>query len=170
VQVRASFDMVRELHPGLVAPDPPSDITIRTFEPGRDEHTLYEISEGAFADHWDYLPEPFQSFAADFFDAADWEPSLAFIAEVEGEPAGELVAIEFEDSGYVASLGVLRPFRRRGIATALLWRAFAALAARDHREAGLTVDAASPTGAVSVYEGVGMSVRREAHVFDRPAS
>jgi ribosomal protein S18 acetylase RimI-like enzyme len=168
VQVRTAFDMVLAIEPGLTAPDPPLGVEIRTFEPGRDEHTLYEVSEGAFADHWNYLPEPFESFAADFYDAADWEPSLAFLAEVDGEAAGELVAIEFDTSGYVASLGVLRPFRRRGIATALLRHAFVTLAARGHREVGLSVDATSPTGAVAAYEGVGMSVRREFHVFDGP--
>jgi ribosomal protein S18 acetylase RimI-like enzyme len=166
VQVRRSFDMVRDLQPGLAPLDPPPGVEIRTFEPGRDEQTLFDVSEGAFADHWNYLPEPFESFAADFYEAADWDPSLAFLAEVDGHAAGELVAIEFETSGYVASLGVLRPFRRRGIATALLRHAFSALAARGHREVGLSVDATSPTGAVGVYEGVGMSVRREYHVFD----
>lgn len=165
-QVRTLFDMVVDVRQGATAPDPPHGVTIRAFEPGRDELALYEVSEGAFADHWGYLPEPFESFAADFYDAADWDPTLAFLAEVDGQAAGELVAIEFETSGYVASLGVLRSFRRRGIGTALLRHAFAALADRGHCEVGLGVDAASPTGAVGVYEGVGMSVRRQFHVFD----
>jgi GNAT superfamily N-acetyltransferase len=77
------------------------------------------------------------------------------------------VALEFETSGYVATVGVLRPWRGRGIARALIMRGCAELASRGHREVGLSVDATNPTGAVSLYEGVGMTVRREAHVFEK---
>jgi mycothiol synthase len=167
--VRTSWEMTRPLGRDVGPGPSPPGVSIRSFEPGRDEQTLYEVSEAAFADHWDYLPETFETFAADFYDAHDWDPTLAFLAETGGRAVGEVVAIEFESSGYIASIGVLRPFRRRGIAAALLRHAFASLAARGHREVGLTVDAASPTGAVGVYERVGMSVRREAHVFDGPA-
>jgi ribosomal protein S18 acetylase RimI-like enzyme len=62
--------------------------------------------------------------------------------------------------GYVAVLGVRRQFRGRGLAQLLLRRAFVHY--RDLGRAGtqLGVDAENLTGAVRLYEGVGMSAVR----------
>jgi ribosomal protein S18 acetylase RimI-like enzyme len=56
---------------------------------------------------------------------------------------------------------VRRPWRRRGLAEALLHRSFAELYARGKRRVGLGVDADNVTGALRLYERVGMrAVRR----------
>jgi ribosomal protein S18 acetylase RimI-like enzyme len=68
---------------------------------------------------------------------------------------------------YVFSVAVIREARGRGIATALLRHAMATVAAEGYREMTLSVDAMNPTGAVRVYEKVGMSVYRSLAVYDR---
>lgn len=167
--VRTSWDMTRPVEPGLVVGEPPPGISITPFAPGADERTLYEVSESAFADHWGHRPTPYDSFVSAFYEAEDWDPSLAFLARSDGRAVGELVALEFQDLGYVASVGVERPWRGRGIARALLMRAFGELAARGQRRVELTVDATNPTGAVALYRRVGMAVRSETHIFEKPS-
>ena len=51
--------------------------------------------------------------------------------------------------GWIATVGVVRAWRRRGLAQALLYQTFGALYARGRRKFGLGVDAASLTGALS---------------------
>ena len=167
-RVRTSWDMGKELFDGEAATDPPEGIQIRTFRTGVDEHTMYQVNEAAFRDHWDHRDRPYESYAADTYDSSDWDPTLAYLAFAGEVPAGEAVAFEFERSGYIGSLGVLREFRGRGIGKALLRRAFADLAARRQRTVELSVDAASPTGAVAVYESVGMTPIREFVTYDGP--
>jgi ribosomal protein S18 acetylase RimI-like enzyme len=81
---------------------------------------------------------------------------------VEGdEPAGVAIChphTALSELGWVGELGVLRPWRRRGIGRALLLHAFAAFRERGFVRAGLGVDAESLTGANRLYEQVGMRV------------
>ncbi len=168
--VRTSIDMRRSVDPDVEVVAPPAGIAIRTFRSGVDERTLYRVAETAFRDHWDHRPRSYASFSADFYEPVDWDPTLAYLAvTAEDEAVGELIAIELDESGYIASLGTMPAWRKRGVARALLTRAFRDLALHGHPEVGLSVDATNPTGAVSLYEGVGMQVRREAHLYDRIA-
>jgi mycothiol synthase len=168
-QVRVAWDMARVLTAGERFPDPPPGITIRRFRPGADERLLYDVAETAFRDHWDHVERSFESFSARTFDAT-FEPELTFFAEVDRRAAGELIALEDEARGYVAHLGVLREFRGRGAAKALLRYAFSELADRGFRRVELSVDAASPTGAVALYEGEGMRAVRSFAIFDGPTA
>ena len=56
----------------------------------------------------------------------------------------------------IAELGVRPPWRGRGIGTALLRHSFADIARRGGSEVTLWVDSENATGAVGVYERVGM--------------
>jgi mycothiol synthase len=163
--VRDFYTMARAL-PAGTPPPPPDGIAIRVFETGRDERALYENHEATFADHWGFVPEPYESFAAEWFESDDWAPDLAYLAMAGDEVVGHAAALEFAVRGFISSLGVLRPWRGRGIAQALLHRAFSDLAARGQPEVALGVDAASPTRAVALYERVGMTVRHRYVTYD----
>jgi ribosomal protein S18 acetylase RimI-like enzyme len=67
----------------------------------------------------------------------------------------------------VGSLAVRRPWRRRGLGEALLRDAFLRFAERGKRSAGLGVDAENTTGAVALYERVGMHVVRRSDTWER---
>ena len=71
------------------------------------------------------------------------------------------------DLGWVSSLGVRRPWRRRGLALAILLHAFHELAARGKPRVGLGVDSQSLTGATRLYEKAGMHVVRESYEYER---
>jgi ribosomal protein S18 acetylase RimI-like enzyme len=61
----------------------------------------------------------------------------------------------------VGTLAVRPRWRRRGLGEALLRAAFAALYERGRRRVGLGVDAENVTGALRLYERVGMRVIRQ---------
>ena len=60
--------------------------------------------------------------------------------------------------GWIRSLFVRRPWRRRGLGMALLLDAFRRFHERGERKVGLGVDAESETGATRLYERAGMQV------------
>jgi len=55
-------------------------------------------------------------------------------------------------------LGVRKPYRKRGLGYSLLKQSFKLFQERGYTRAGLGVDASNPTGAVALYERVGLSV------------
>jgi mycothiol synthase len=163
--VRNSYTMVRAL-PAGPPPPLPEGIDIRLFETGRHERTLYGLHQASFADHWGFEPQPYESFSGEWYESDDWAPELTYLAVAGEEAVGYAAALEFATGGFIGAIGVLRAWRGRGIAQAMLHRAFADLAARGHPEVTLGVDAASPTGAVALYEKVGMTVRHEYLTYD----
>jgi mycothiol synthase len=168
--VRHSLRMEISLADEPPPPDWPEAITVRTFSP-EDAERVYAAAEEAFADHWDFEPQSYEEWAH-WALGPDHDPSLWFLAEDGAELAGFCLCRSQEsgepDLGWVAALGVRRPWRRRGLARALLRRAFRELRARGRPRAGLGVDAENLTGAVALYERVGMSVSRRHDILERP--
>lgn len=64
-------------------------------------------------------------------------------------------------------LGVRRPWRKRGIALALLRHSFSELRRRGKTSVKLGVDSHSLTGATRVYERAGMSVSMEIRSYEK---
>lgn len=141
------------------APAWPDGVAVRAFRPGVDERAVFEAVEEAFTDHWGHLPMDFDVWRRRF-DRDDFDPSLWFLA-VDGETgqiAGTSLCSVIPGMGWVGSLSVRRPWRRRRLASALLNHTFGVFWERGQRTVGLGVDAGSLTGATRLYESVGMSV------------
>ena len=169
--VRTNWDMARPIDEAAAErPPPPTGVSIRRFEPGRDERTWWKVTESAFSDHFGFAPAPYESWAGEWYGTEDWNPSRVLLAEVDGEVVGELAWVDARPDGYIASLGVLASHRRLGIGSALLREAFADIAEQGFARVSLTVDTGNATGAVGLYRGVGLEPIREGHVFERGAS
>jgi mycothiol synthase len=69
--------------------------------------------------------------------------------------------------GWINDVGVMEPFRGRGIARALLLRVFSELAARGCTDVRLAVDSENATGATRLYESVGMGLQRRWDVYEK---
>ena len=72
-----------------------------------------------------------------------------------------------DSMGWIGVLGVRRPWRRQGLGEALLRESFLAFRERGKRAAGLGVDAENTTGAVALYERVGLRVVRRSDTWER---
>ena len=170
--VRHSFRMVAELDEELPAPDWPDGVTVRTFDRARDERAVYDVQQETFADMWEHMPAPFEEWQHWMFsDAERHDPSLWFLVEADGELTGIALCRPFEtgdpEMGWVSVLGVRSPWRRRGIALALLRHAFREFHARGRRRVGLGVDGEGETGALRLYERAGMQVARRYETLER---
>lgn len=144
-------------------PTPPGEvegISVRGFLP-EEAKQLYNTHVEAFADHWGESKETYEDFCHHHLDTPEFDAGLWFVAWEGDQLAGYVGAQERsrEDPsrGYIAVLGVRRPYRRRGLGEALLRRAFEALHERGRQGAELHVDADSLTGATRLYDRVGMT-------------
>jgi mycothiol synthase len=164
VKVRSSFMMSRMLDRRERRAAPPVDVTIRSYADA-DERVLFDVLDASFAEHWGVHDQSFESFTEELH-GEDWDPSLVFLADADGRAVGAVVSFDFEMCGYVAMLGVVKEWRGRGIATALLRRSFAELRRRGKAEVRLNVDTQNADGAVALYERAGMAVSRTDDVYD----
>jgi mycothiol synthase len=152
------------------APSWPPGIQVRTMEPGADDRALYEADNEAFEDHWGHVPRSFESWKHDLIEEG-FDPTLFFIAMDAREMAGCALCragvADNPDGGYVASLGVRRPWRRRGIALALLQHCLGEFFRRGYGRVTLEVDSENVTGAMQLYERAGMHPIRQWSVFEK---
>jgi ribosomal protein S18 acetylase RimI-like enzyme len=137
------------------------------LRPYRDEHepALRASLNEAFADDPFWHPVTPSGFQEFYVGARGFDPGLWFVAWDGHELAGSSLAYPERSGdrelGWIATLSVRRRWRRRGLGEALLALSFAELYARGLRRAGLGVDANNVTGALRLYERVGMrQVRR----------
>ncbi|MBK7448764.1 MAG: GNAT family N-acetyltransferase [Anaerolineales bacterium] len=69
--------------------------------------------------------------------------------------------------GWVGTLGVLKPWRKKGLGLALLLTSFADFYQRGMPTIGLGVDASNKTGATRLYQRAGMSIATEFTTFEK---
>ncbi len=169
--VRYSFEMEMELDAEPPEAEWPDGITVRTFRDG-EEGRIHEVDTEAFGDHWDFTPQPFDEWRHWHMEDG-FDPSCWFLAEDKDEIAGISLCRPHRegrpDMGWVATLAVRKPWRRRGLGLALLQHSFRELRARGRERVGLGVDGDNTTGAVRLYERAGMHVARRADTYERPA-
>jgi mycothiol synthase len=156
--VRHFWHMQIDLLAVLEAGPYPEGIEIRGIDPRVDLGVVHAVLEEAFTEHWGHYREPLDRWAVERTGSPSYDPTLWLLAAEAGEPVGALIASVSGDRGWVDELGVLAPWRGRGIAGALLGRSFATFAGRGLRQVLLAVDAENPTGATRLYERVGMRV------------
>ena len=171
--VRHSYQMRIELTDDLQEPRWPEGISARTMQPG-EEQRVYEANNEAFADDWHFRPQPFEQWSSDAFGRENFDPTLVWLAEENCELAG-FSANSWHFSGdpqfgWIGILGVRPQWRRRGLATALLHRSFRDFRERGATRVGLGVDAQNITGAVTLYERVGMQVARRNDTYEKRLS
>lgn len=117
----------------------------------------------AFADHWGSTPMDEENWAKQAIASPNFHRSMSFVALAEGSVVGYSACEEYpedwEASGqreaWVAGLGVVREWRKRGIATALLTSSMNAMRTHGAKAAMIGVDSDSPSGAQHLYGSVG---------------
>ena len=151
--IRHFWRMVADLadQPAVASP---AGIEIRRYRHPEEARTVHAVLEESFEDHWNHRPREFEDWSRRVFALPDFDPGLCWVAYERGEMVGAAVCNwkRFGDWGWIASLGVRRRWRRRGIAEALLKSSFGEFLRRGERRVALGVDAQSETGATRLYE------------------
>ena len=174
--VRYGFEMVRSSLDDIPDLDLPEGIDVR---PARPEHfrQIWDAAREAFQDHWGYSEAEWA-----YSNLESWQQSPTFTPDLwqvawAGDEVAGMVLNFISDAenqeynrkrGYTETICVRRPWRRRGLARALIARSL-----RVHRDVGMTetalgVDAQNPNGALQLYESMGYQVVKRNSVYRKP--
>lgn len=137
-------------------PTPPPGIELRAFAPD-DEDEVLVMFETAFSEFDDRLPTPASGWRAMVTEREGFVAEDLVIAVADGRIVGGAFLID-ADEIWVDKIAVARSYRHRGIARALLQTAFARSFDRGYAWTSLSTD--SRTGALTLYERIGMSIHR----------
>jgi GNAT superfamily N-acetyltransferase len=158
VPVRIFREMRIELDAPPPAPVWPDGLRAVAFDPERDARAFHAAHQEAFADHWDFTPRDFATWAKTSLAGERFDPALWCVVRAGDEiAAGTIGTGGTYGGGFVHSLFTRRPWRRKGVGAALLLDAFSRFWERGERSVGLGVDAANDTGAFRLYERAGMA-------------
>jgi len=177
---RPARNMYRMYRPNLEnIPElaPPDGIEIRPLEM---EHlrqawtAMYEAFRGA----WGFVEPAEGAFEAWAKDNEPLRPALSRIAWAGNEVAGTVFIFIHEEENrkrnrkraLTESITVARPWRRRGLARALLASALRSIRDAGMSEAALSVDTQNASGALSLYESMGYQVERRTTTFRKSLS
>ncbi len=161
--IRHLLRMVINLNGRPPVPRWPAGIVVRTKRVGEEEAILRADIE-IFKDHYGFVEtsfeEEYERWRHFTLNDPDYDPSLWFLA-VDGAKIAGISLCKPKiagdpDMGCVGTLGVRRPWRRRGIGLALLQHSFREFYRRGICKVGLGVDAQSLTGATRLYQKAGM--------------
>ncbi len=172
--VRTFYDMVRPTLDDIAKPEIPVGFEIRPVTKA-DMRAVWEADAKAFRDHWggvDESEESFQRFVGD----PRLDPSLHVVGFAGDQVAGAVLnLIDDEENelyerrrGLLDSVFVRRPYRRRGLARALILRSLEVLRDRGMTSAWLGVDADNANDALRLYESCGFASKRSTTVYRKP--
>ena len=166
IRIRHSWRMEITLEQPPAPPVWPDGIELRPFDRAQHDRLVWQAHESAFSDHFGHTPGTFEDWQQRV-SGRDEDPSLWFIAWDGDQIAGYSLCRYRGGIGFVGTLGVVRPWRRKGLGMALLQRSFFEFFARGMPTIGLGVDAQNPTGATRLYERAGMHVASEYVLYEK---
>jgi mycothiol synthase len=172
--VRQSAEMVRPTLEDIPMAVLPEGLVVRT--PRADEMRLvWEADQEAFRDHLGGGP-PGENDYSRFLTFPYLDPTLWRIAwdadQVAGQVRSYISPQEGEATGrrrgYIETVSVRRPWRRRGLARALIAQSLLALKGRGVAGAALWVVTDNVHGALGLYESLGFRVVRSRTTLRKP--
>ena len=147
----------------------PEGIELRPFDKDKHAHAVLQAENEAFRDHWGSHEVGYEEWSLRKFGREDFDPSLWMIAwdGRSAEIAGFSQNRYRMGIGWIGTLGVRRPWRKRGLGEALLLHSFGEFYRRGTKTIGLGVDAENPTGATRLYKKAGMYAASEFVTYEK---
>ncbi|NUM46727.1 MAG: GNAT family N-acetyltransferase [Anaerolineales bacterium] len=171
---RVSYEMVRPTLDDLPQFPLPEGVEVRPVLP---EHyrAIWEASNEAFQDHWGFFPPTEADYQEWLNDKNLFQPDLWQIAwDVEtNQIAGQVrtfIAHALNEKygrkrGYTEFISVRRPWRKRGLARALIALSLQTQKAHGMTESMLGVDSENLSGATRIYEACGFRVVKRNAIY-----
>ncbi len=172
--VRVLAEMTRPItHPLGDAPLPEGLVV----HPVRQEHlrAIWQAREEAYRDHWGYAPANEMDYQR-WLEGPLFNPDLWKVAW-DGEQVAGMVLNWLNEAenakyrrlrGYTQDVFVRRPWRKRGLARALLSQSIEMFRNAGMTETALNVDLKNPSGALGLYERLGYLVTLKHTVYRKP--
>ena len=159
--ITSSIFQIRELLmtevplPSVTIPD----IEIRPFALEQDVQFAYKADEEAFLDERGYEPRTFEQWSSrlHIYDK-DFDPNVCFLAWDGEVIVAGIYTTALAEIGDIMHVGVRRPWRKRGIAEALMRHSLREYYKQGIYRIHLNVDGESLTKAQLLYERMGFHV------------
>jgi mycothiol synthase len=159
--VRYSFEMVRDLAEPFPAAQMPQGLEVRPVKTKHYRRILEAMNE-AFRDHWSHREETWEEFEGWIKDP-EFRPELWKVAWDGDQIAGMVLNFYSQKEneeynrkrGYTEGISVRRPWRKRGLARALIVQSMKMFKAMGMTETALGVDTQNLSGALRLYKSVG---------------
>jgi GNAT superfamily N-acetyltransferase len=164
--VRYFFKMTHSLDGPITDFPLPEGLELRPVLP---EHyrAIWDADNEAFRDHWGHFDPPEAFYQEWLEDKVIFTPELWQVAwdvetnEIAGQVRTFVDRLENEtfgrNRGYTEFISVRRPYRRRGLARALIVESLRLQKSLGLTESALSVDTENPTGATRVYAECGFA-------------
>jgi mycothiol synthase len=165
--IRYHWRMEIKLQEAPLAVTFPEGVELRPFV--KDEHAIavWQADNEAFRDHWGSHDSTYEDWIHRKFGKPDFDPTLWMIAWDGDQVAGYSQNRFRMGIGWIGTLGVRRPWRKKGLGLALLQYSFGEFYKRGMTTIGLGVDASNPTGATRLYQRAGMYVASEFATYEK---
>ena len=158
---RYGFLMVRDLADPIPERPLPDGLALRRVVEA-DHRRIWDADTEAFRDLWNPAVRTESDFVAWFADP-DLDTSLWRVAWDGDDVAGSVMTFIWPTEnevlgmhrGWLEHIGVRRPWRRKGVASALMASALLGLREAGMTEAALGVDAENASGALRLYKALG---------------
>ena len=152
----------------------PDDLAIRPARPEH-YHAVWAAHIEAVRDHWGATETAEGDFDL-WLNHPMNQPDLWVVAWDGDQVAGSILNFINHEAngrtgqrlGYTESISVRRPWRRRGLARAMLARSMALHKALGMTQTALGVDTENPSGALRLYEAMGYVVTARETVYRKP--
>jgi mycothiol synthase len=172
--VRYGYEMTRSLSEPIPDLPLPAGIEVQLVRPDQYEQLRTAMNE-AFGDHWGWSAMTEKDFQA-WRNNRNFQPHLWQVGWAGAEIVGTVLNfIDAESNvkyqrrrGWTESICVRRPWRKQGVAKALIARSMRLLQEQGMTEVALNVDTQNPTGALQLYEGLGYRAVRELTTYEKP--
>ncbi|MET0799954.1 MAG: GNAT family N-acetyltransferase [Actinomycetota bacterium] len=143
------------------APTLPDGLTFRDLRPGEDDRPVFEVIDVAFDEWSDRETQGFENWVTSTLRRDEVLPELVPLIvdgdRIVGVALNFHYGLDDDTEGWTQQLAVDMAYRGRGLGRALLQESFRRLHGVGYRHCGLSTD--SRTGALGLYEHVGMRVR-----------
>ena len=139
----------------------PQGYSIRDFVPGTDDGPVQALIDSSFLEWSDRAPESLEDWRAKTVARPGFAPwLLPVLTTADGTIVGAAFLMDSieQNEGWVQQLAVAREHRGQGLGRALMDEVFSRFHALGR--AGCSLNTDSRTGALGLYEHVGMSVTR----------
>ena len=174
--VRYMNRMTRDLNEPIEIPPLPEGLEVRPV-PETHYRTVMNGLDEAFQDHWGHSPFQEENYQS-FISSPMFKPSLWQVAWDGDEVAAGVLNMVDEEAnkqfniqrGMTDPIFTRRPWRKRGLARALLMRSLQMFKEMGMSEAMLGVDTQNPSGAFVLYESCGFKPILRSVIFEKVIS
>jgi len=153
------------------------EVAIRKLDVKSEEDIilLNKLGNECFKEHFNFRPNKIEETRRWLLENPWFKWQAYFFAQLKGEPVGYIgVGIDEKFnkekntlSGWIDDIGVLKPFRRKGIGTTLMLKGLHEFKNKGMKNALLYVDDENPTKAIKLYEKIGFKTVKKTLIYQK---